>query len=280
MWGEMKSYLELLEHILDHGTDAMDRTGTGTRSVFGSQLRFNLASGFPAITTKRLYFRGVVGELLWFLAGDTNVKYLQDNKIHIWDEWANQNGDLGPVYGAMWRAWPCHDRGGVDQLSNVVEQIKQNPNSRRLVVSSWNPALLPDTALSTEKNIAQGKQALPPCHVLFQFYVAQGRLSCQLYQRSCDVFLGLPFNLASYALLVHIIAAEVGLEVGDFIWTGGDVHLYSNHLDQAREQLTRAPRALPVLDFVKKPSIYDYEIEDFSLKGYAPHPTIKAEISV
>lgn len=276
----MRVYLDLMRDILDHGVASDDRTGTGTVSVFGRQIRFDLAEGFPAVTTKRLYFRGVVGELIWFLRGETNIGYLNENRIHIWDEWATEDGELGPVYGKMWRAWPLESGEALDQLSDVVAEIKSNPSSRRLIVSAWNPALLPDPKQTPQANAAMGLQALPPCHTLFQFYVRDSKLSCQLYQRSCDVFLGLPFNIASYALLTHIIAAEAGLGVGDFVWTGGDVHLYSNHLDQVHVQLDRQPRPLPKLVFDKKPSIYNYEIEDFSLDSYDPHPAIKADISV
>lgn len=277
----MQAYHDLMTDILENGYDSDDRTGTGTLSVFGRQVRFDLTQGFPAITTKKLYFRGVVGELLWFLAGDTNIKYLNDNRIHIWDEWATEEGELGPVYGRMWRAWPKESDGeALDQITQVIHDIKNTPSSRRLIVSAWNPALLPDVSKSPHDNAAEGLQALPPCHTLFQFYVRGNKLSCQLYQRSCDVFLGLPFNIASYALLTHMIAAEAGLGVGDFVWSGGDVHIYKNHVDQVREQLSRAHRPNPKLVFTPRSSIFDYEIEDFKLEGYDPHPAIKAEISV
>ena len=264
----MKSYLDLMRHVLEHGTDKTDRTGTGTRSVFGYQMRFDLADGFPVLTTKKLHLKSIIHELLWFLAGDTNVKYLQDNGVRIWDEWADENGDLGPVYGAQWRSWPAPDGRHIDQIANVVEMIKKNPDSRRLIVSAWNPALVDD-------------MALPPCHALFQFYVADGRLSCQLYQRSADIFLGVPFNIASYALLTLMVAQVCGLQPGEFVHTLGDAHLYRNHLEQARLQLSRAPRALPTMRI--NPEVRDlfaFRFEDFTLEGYDPHPHIKAEVAV
>ncbi len=264
----MKQYLDLLDRILTEGIRKEDRTGTGTISVFGHQMRFNLDDGFPLLTTKKLHLKSIIYELLWFLRGDTNIKYLHDHKVSIWDEWADENGDLGPVYGHQWRSWPDYDGGTIDQIQQVVDQLKNNPNSRRMIVSAWNVA---------EVN----KMALPPCHSLFQFYVADGRLSLQLYQRSADTFLGVPFNIASYALLLMMMAQVTGLKAGDFVHTTGDTHLYLNHLDQARLQLTREPRQLPVMRInpdVK--SIFDFQYEDFLLEDYDPHPHIKAEVSV
>ncbi|EKE68285.1 thymidylate synthase [Gallaecimonas xiamenensis] len=264
----MKAYLDLMQHLLDNGAEKSDRTGTGTLSVFGHQMRFNLQEGFPLVTTKKCHLRSIIHELLWFLNGDTNIGYLKDNGVSIWDEWADEEGNLGPVYGAQWRSWPSADGRHIDQLSQVLEQLKSNPDSRRIIVSAWNVGEL-------------DKMALAPCHALFQFYVANGKLSCQLYQRSCDVFLGLPFNIASYALLTHMVAQQVGLEVGDFVWTGGDTHLYSNHLEQARLQLSREPRPLPTLKIVRKPeSLFDYRFEDFVIEGYDPHPHIKAPVAI
>ncbi|MEQ8926675.1 MAG: thymidylate synthase [Fulvivirga sp.] len=264
----MKQYLELMRDILDNGVQKGDRTGTGTKSVFGRQLRFDLSEGFPLVTTKKLHIRSIVYELLWFLNGDTNIKYLKDNGVSIWDEWADENGDLGPVYGHQWRSWPTPQNGTVDQITNVLNSIKNNPNSRRHIVSAWNPAEVDN-------------MALPPCHALFQFYVADGKLSCQLYQRSADYFLGVPFNIASYALLVHMFAQQCDLEPGEFVWTGGDVHLYSNHIEQAELQLTRAPFPLPRLNIKRKPeSLFDYQYEDFEIVNYQAHPTIKAPIAV
>jgi thymidylate synthase len=264
----MRQYLELLQHILDHGVDKSDRTGTGTRSVFGYQMRFDLAQGFPLTTTKKLHLRSIIHELLWFLAGDTNVKYLRDNKVTIWDEWADEHGELGPVYGKQWRSWETRDGRVIDQISEVVERIRKDPDSRRLIVNAWNVGDLP-------------KMALSPCHALFQFYVANGRLSCQLYQRSADVFLGVPFNIASYALLTHMIAQVCGLQPGEFVHTFGDAHLYSNHLDQAREQLRRQPKALPKLWL--RPdvaSVFDFRFEDIRIDDYVADAVIKAPISV
>lgn len=264
----MQQYLDLLQNILDKGTRKPDRTGTGIQSVFGRQLRFDLADGFPALTTKKLHLRSIIHELLWFLDGDTNIRYLKENGVRIWDEWADENGDLGPVYGSQWRSWPGPDGKHYDQISSVIDQIREDPNSRRHIVSAWNVAEL-------------DRMKLPPCHVLFQFYVADGRLSCQLYQRSADVFLGVPFNIASYALLNMMVAQVCGLEPGEFIHTFGDAHLYLNHLDQARLQLTREPRNLPSMRInpdVK--SIFDFKFEDFELAGYDPHPHIKATVSV
>jgi thymidylate synthase len=264
----MRTYLELLQHILDHGTDKADRTGTGTRSVFGAQLRFDLREGFPLVTTKKLHLRSIVHELLWFLKGETNVAYLKDNNVSIWDEWADEAGELGPVYGKQWRRWAGTDGVEIDQIAQVVEQIKRNPDSRRLIVSAWNVADLP-------------QMALMPCHALFQFYVADGRLSCQLYQRSADVFLGVPFNIASYALLTHMVAQVCDLGVGDFVHTFGDVHLYSNHFEQAREQLSREPRPLPrlVLDSDVR-DLFAFRYDDIAIEGYDPHPAIKAPVAV
>lgn len=261
-------YETLLEHCYKTGVDKSDRTGVGTRSVFGYQMRFNLAEGFPLVTTKKLHIRSIVHELLWFLSGSSNIKYLHDNGVSIWDEWADENGDLGPVYGVQWRSWPAPDGRKIDQISNLIEGIKKNPDSRRHLVVAWNPA---------EVN----KMALPPCHCLFQFYVANGKLSCQLYQRSCDIFLGVPFNIASYSLLTHMVAQQCDLEVGDFVWTGGDCHIYKNHFEQVELQLSRTPRAYPKLVISRKPSsIFDYKFEDFVIEGYDPWPHIKAPIAV
>lgn len=264
----LRQYLQLLEDILENGVEKEDRTGVGTLSVFGRQLRFNLQDGFPLVTTKKLHIRSIIYELLWFLKGDTNVRYLQENGVTIWDEWADENGDLGPIYGAQWRSWKGADGKTIDQIAWVVEEIKRNPNSRRLLVSAWNVAELDE-------------MKLPPCHYAFQFYVANGRLSCMWQQRSVDTFLGLPFNIASYALLTHMIAQQCDLDVGELIFTGGDVHLYKNHLEQAKLQLTREPRPLPKLVIKRKPpSIFDYEYDDFEIVGYNPHPAIKAPVAV
>lgn len=261
-------YETFLRYVYENGVDKSDRTGTGTRSVFGYQMRFNLSEGFPLVTTKKLHIRSIVHELLWFLMGDSNIKYLHENGVTIWDEWADENGDLGPVYGVQWRSWPGRNGETIDQISNLIDQIKTNPDSRRLIVSAWNPADIPN-------------MALPPCHLLFQFYVAQGKLSCQLYQRSCDIFLGVPFNIASYSLLTHMVAQQCGLEVGDFVWTGGDCHIYNNHFEQAELQLSREPRSYPKLVIHRKPeSIFDYKFEDFEIVGYDPHPHIKAPVAV
>lgn len=261
-------YETLLEHVYKTGVDKNDRTGVGTRSVFGYQMRFNLAEGFPLVTTKKLHIRSIVHELLWFLSGLSNIKYLHDNGVSIWDEWADENGDLGPVYGVQWRSWPAADGRKIDQITNLVEGIKRNPDSRRHLVVAWNPAEV-------------DKMALPPCHCLFQFYVANGKLSCQLYQRSCDIFLGVPFNIASYSLLTHMIAQQCDLDVGDFVWTGGDCHIYKNHFEQVELQLSRTPRAYPKLVICRKPaSIFDYKFEDFVIEGYDPWPHIKAPIAV
>lgn len=277
----MKQYLDLMQHVLDTGTTKSDRTGTGTISVFGYQMRFNLADGFPLVTTKKCHLRSIIHELLWFIAGDTNIKYLNDNGVKIWDDWATETGELGPVYGAQWRSWPTADGGSIDQLAELIEQIKNNPDSRRLIISAWNPAVLPDAGVKPHENAANGKQALPPCHTLFQFYVADGKLSCQLYQRSADIFLGVPFNIASYALFTMMIAQVCELELGDFVHTLGDAHLYLNHLEQTKLQLSREPKSLPKMKInpsVK--SIFDFKFDDFELVDYDPHPHIKAPISV
>lgn len=277
----MKQYQDLLRHVLNTGTDKSDRTGTGTRSIFGYQMRFDLEKGFPLLTTKKIHLKSVIHELLWFLNGDTNVSYLQEHGVRIWNEWATDDGDLGPIYGKQWRTWLAPNGETIDQISQVIRMIKEKPNSRRLIVSAWNPADLPDESLSPQENVKRGKMALAPCHAFFQFYVANGKLSCLLYQRSCDVFLGLPFNIASYSLLNHMIAQQCGLGVGEFIWTGGDVHIYKNHFEQVELQLTREPRPLPKLVIKRKPdSIFDYVYEDFEVVNYDPHPAIKAPISV
>jgi len=277
----MRAYLDLLQLLLDEGTAKGDRTGTGTLSRFGHQMRFDLNAGFPLVTTKKVHLKSVIHELLWFMQGDTNTQYLRDNGVSIWDEWATEDGDLGPLYGAQWRSWPTPDGGSIDQLTEVVESIKVRPNSRRLLISAWNPSLLPDETQSPQDNVRAGRMALAPCHTLFQFYVADNQLSCQLYQRSADVFLGVPFNIASYALLTHLAADQCGLGVGDFIWTGGDVHLYQNHVEQAREQLSREPRPLPTLTLARTPdSILDYRESDIVIDGYDPHPHIKAPVAI
>ena len=264
----MRQYLDLLSHVLENGTDRGDRTGTGTRSVFGHQMRFDLSEGFPLLTTKKLHIRSILYELLWFLQGASNVRWLQERGVSIWDEWADENGDLGPVYGVQWRSWPDGQGGAIDQIEKLVDGIRNNPNSRRHIVSAWNPAEIDE-------------MALPPCHVLFQFYVADGKLSCQLYQRSADIFLGVPFNIASYAFLTHMVAHVTGLEPGDFVHTFGDTHLYHNHFEQARLQLTRTPKTLPKLMIKREvPSIFDFEFEDFEIVGYEADPSIKAPIAV
>jgi thymidylate synthase len=264
----MRQYLDFMRHVYEHGTPKTDRTGTGTRSVFGYQMRFNLADGFPLLTTKKLHTRSIFHELLWFLAGSTNVRYLKENGVSIWDEWARPDGELGPIYGYQWRSWPTANGESIDQIAQVVDQIKKNPDSRRLIVSAWNVAHIAD-------------MALPPCHAFFQFYVADGKLSCQLYQRSADIFLGVPFNIASYALLVHLVAQQTGLDVGDFVWTGGDCHLYNNHFEQVETQLARAPSALPKLVIHRKPdSIFDYKFEDFEVVDYVFQPHIKAPVAI
>jgi len=265
---EMKPYHDLCRHILENGEEKSDRTGVGTLSVFGYQMRFNLQEGFPMVTTKKLHLKSIIYELLWFLNGDTNIKYLKDQGVSIWDEWANEQGELGPVYGYQWRSWPGRDGVKIDQISNLIEQIRSKPDSRRHMVTAWNPADI-------------DRMSLPPCHALFQFYVSKGKLSCQLYQRSCDTFLGLPFNIASYALLTHMVAQQCDLEAGDFIWTGGDVHIYKNHVDQVNLQLSREPFPLPQLKIKRKPdSIFEYQFEDFEILNYQSHPGIKAAIAV
>ena len=264
----MRQYLDLMRHVCDNGTVKSDRTGTGTVSVFGHQMRFDLNEGFPLVTTKKLHLRSIIHELLWFLMGDSNIRYLKENGVSIWDDWADENGDLGPVYGVQWRNWPTPDGRSVDQISQIMEQIRKTPDSRRIMLSAWNVAEIEN-------------MVLPPCHCLFQFYVADGKLSCQLYQRSCDIFLGVPFNIASYALLTHMLAQQADLAVGDFVWTGGDCHLYSNHLEQAKLQLDREPLSLPRLAINRRPdSIFDYQFEDFEILDYESHPHIKAAIAV
>ena len=264
----MRQYLDMMQHVLDNGARKEDRTGTGTLSVFGYQMRFDLQQGFPLVTTKKLHLRSIIHELLWFLNGDTNIAYLKENGVRIWDEWADENGDLGPVYGKQWRSWPTPDGGSIDQLEQVLQTLRDNPDSRRIIVSAWNVAELE-------------QMALMPCHAFFQFYVAEGRLSCQLYQRSADIFLGVPFNIASYALLTHIVAQQAGLAVGDFIWTGGDCHLYLNHLEQARTQLARDPFPLPTLNILSRPdTISEYRFDDFEIEGYQCHEHIKAPVAV
>ena len=277
----MKQYLDLLQHIIDHGVQKGDRTGTGTLSVFGYQMRFDLQQGFPLVTTKKLHIRSIIHELLWFLSGDTNIQYLKDNQVRIWDEWATESGDLGPLYGKQWVAWQSPNGEVINQIQQVIDTLKINPNSRRMIVTAWNPADLPDESISPQENVENGKMALATCHAFFQFYVANGRLSCQLYQRSADTFLGVPFNIASYALLVHMIAQQTGYDVGEFVWTGGDVHLYNNTIEQAKLQLTREPLPLPGLVIKRKPdSIFDYQFDDFEIINYQSHPHIKAQVSV
>ena len=274
----MKQYHKLLNHILEKGIQKGDRTGTGTISTFGYQMRFDLSEGFPLLTTKKLHLKSIIHELLWFIKGETNIKYLKDNNVKIWDSWADENGDLGPVYGHQWRNW---NSDGVDQINELINQIKSNPNSRRMIVSAWNPSVLPDTSKTFSENVSNGKAALPPCHAFFQFYVIDNKLSCQLYQRSADTFLGVPFNIASYALFTMMVAQVTNLEPGDFIHTFGDVHLYNNHLEQAKEQLSRDFRSLPTM--IINPSvknINNFKFEDFELQNYDPHPHIKAAVSI
>ncbi|MFN7571866.1 MAG: thymidylate synthase [Betaproteobacteria bacterium] len=264
----MRQYEDFMRHVAERGTVKRDRTGTGTRSVFGYQMRFDLREGFPLVTTKKLHIRSIVHELLWFLRGESNIRYLHENNVTIWDEWADADGELGPVYGVQWRSWPTRDGGSIDQIAQVVAEIKRNPDSRRLIVSAWNVGDIP-------------QMALPPCHLLFQFYVAEGRLSCQLYQRSCDIFLGVPFNIASYSLLTYMVAQQCDLAVGDFVWVGGDCHIYDNHVEQVQTQLAREPRPYPQLQIKRRPgSIFDYRFEDFEIVGYDPHPAIKAPVAV
>ncbi|MBT8101610.1 MAG: thymidylate synthase [Gammaproteobacteria bacterium] len=264
----MQQYLDMMRLVRETGTKKEDRTGTGTLSVFGHQMRFDLGKGFPLVTTKKLHLRSIIHELLWFLSGDSNIRYLKENGVSIWDDWADESGDLGPVYGVQWRAWPTPDGGTIDQVAQIMQQLRETPDSRRIILSAWNVAEIDN-------------MALPPCHCLFQFYVADGKLSCQLYQRSCDIFLGVPFNIASYALLTHMLAQQADLGVGDFVWTGGDCHLYSNHLEQADEQLTREPLPLPRLAITRRPeTIFDYRYEDFEILNYEAHPHIKAAVAV
>jgi thymidylate synthase len=274
----MKQYLDLVQHVLENGHQKGDRTGTGTKSVFGYQMRFDLADGFPMVTTKKLHLKSIIHELLWFLKGDTNIKYLKDNGVKIWDAWADENGDLGPVYGHQWRNWNSEE---IDQIADLIKELKTNPNSRRMLVSAWNPSVLPDTSKSFAENVANNKAALPPCHAFFQFYVADGKLSCQLYQRSADIFLGVPFNIASYALLTMMIAQVCDLQVGEFIHTFGDAHIYNNHFEQLELQLSRKPKALPkmILNPAIK-NIFEFTYEDFTLENYEPHDAIKGSVAV
>jgi len=277
----LKTYLDLLQRILDHGSHKEDRTGTGTISLFGHQMRFDLQAGFPAVTTKKLHFKSIIHELLWFLSGDTNIRYLNENGVRIWDDWATEDGELGPVYGAQWRNWIAADGRRIDQITRLLEDLKNKPHSRRHIVSAWNPALLPDESRSPSENAGMGLQALPPCHTMFQFHVADGRLSCQLYQRSADVFLGVPFNIASYSLLTMMIAQVAGLQPGDFVHTFGDVHIYLNHLDQVQTQLGREPYPLPEMKInPDRNDLFDFRYEDFELLGYQCHPAIRAPIAV
>tara|TARA_B100000927_G_scaffold17667_1_gene13628 strand:+ start:146 stop:970 length:825 start_codon:yes stop_codon:yes gene_type:complete len=274
----MKQYLDLVKHVLEKGELKADRTGTGTKSVFGYQMRFDLSEGFPMVTTKKLHLKSIIYELLWFLKGDTNIKYLKENGVNIWNAWADSNGDLGPVYGFQWRNW---NNDGIDQISNLINDLKNNPSSRRHLISAWNPSVLPDTSKSFETNVANGKAALPPCHAFFQFHVINGKLSCQLYQRSADIFLGVPFNIASYSLLTLMIAQVCNLEAGDFIHTFGDAHIYSNHFEQMKLQLAREPRNLPTIKINSEVNnIFDFKFEDFTLENYDPHPHIKGKVAV
>jgi len=274
----MKQYLDLIQHVIDHGITKEDRTGTGTKSVFGYQMRFDLNEGFPMVTTKKLHLKSIIHELLWFLKGDTNIAYLKENGVKIWDAWANENGDLGPVYGYQWRNW---NGDGIDQIKEVVETIKHNPDSRRMIVSAWNPSVLPDTSVSFSENVANNKAALPPCHAFFQFYVSEGKLSCQLYQRSADIFLGVPFNIASYALFTMMLAQVTGLQYGDFIHTFGDAHIYSNHMEQIDLQLSRDPKPLPKMIINPEiKNIFEFSFKDFNLVDYEHHPHIRGKVSV
>ena len=277
----MKQYLDLLQDVLDNGVEKGDRTGTGTRSVFARQYRHDLADGFPLLTTKRLHFRSIANELIWFLNGDTNTRWLKENGVSIWDEWATEEGDLGPIYGAQWTAWPTRDGGTINQIDYVVNCLKNNPDSRRILFHGWNVEYLPDESISPQENVKAGRMALPPCHLLYQFYVANGRLSAQLMIRSSDTFLGLPYNTASLALLVHMLAQQCDLKPGEIVISTGDTHIYSNHMAQVREQLSRAPRQLPTLEILRRPdSIYDYRFEDFEIQGYDAHPHISAPVAV
>ena len=277
----MKQYLDLLQDVLDNGVEKADRTGTGTRSVFARQYRHDLADGFPLLTTKRLHFKSIANELIWFLNGDTNTRWLKENGVSIWDEWATEEGDLGPIYGAQWTAWPTRDGGIINQIDYVVNCLKNNPDSRRILFHGWNVEYLPDESISPQENVKAGRMALPPCHLLYQFYVATGRLSAQLMSRSSDTFLGLPYNTASLALLVHMLAQQCDLKPGEIVISTGDTHIYSNHMAQVREQLSRAPRQLPTLEILRRPdSIYDYRFEDFEIQGYDAHPHISAPVAV
>tara|TARA_B100001175_G_C19507696_1_gene641853 strand:- start:1303 stop:2127 length:825 start_codon:yes stop_codon:yes gene_type:complete len=274
----MKQYLDLVKHVMQSGNEKSDRTGTGTKSVFGYQMRFDLSEGFPMLTTKKLHLKSIVYELLWFLKGDTNTKFLKENGVKIWDEWANSSGDLGPVYGHQWRNW---NDNGIDQIVDVIENLKTNPDSRRMIVTAWNPSVLPDTKISFEENVKNGKAALPPCHAFFQFYVHDNKLSCQLYQRSADIFLGVPFNIASYALLTEMIAHVCNYKTGEFVHTFGDAHIYNNHIEQLELQTSRKPRNLPVLKIKRKvENIFDFKFEDFEILNYNPHPHIKGKVAV
>jgi thymidylate synthase len=277
----VKAYLDLMQHVRDNGIEKSDRTGTGTKSIFGYQMRFDLAKGFPLVTTKKCHLKSIIHELLWFIKGESNIAYLSENGVKIWDAWATEEGELGPVYGVQWRNWPSANGETIDQLAQLIHDLKTNPDSRRHIITAWNPALLPDTSISPSENAEQGKQALPPCHTLFQFYVLNGKLSCQLYQRSADIFLGVPFNIASYALFTMMIAQVCDLELGDFVHTFGDAHLYSNHMEQVNEQLSRSPLALPTMKINPEiKSIFDFTFEDFELINYQSHAHIKAPISV
>ena len=274
----MKQYHDLIKHVLENGTEKHDRTGTGTKSVFGYQMRFDLSEGFPMVTTKKLHLKSIIYELLWFLNGDTNIQYLQENGVRIWNEWADENGNLGPVYGHQWRNWNSEE---IDQISEVIETLKNNPDSRRMLVSAWNPSVMPNTSVSFSENVSNGKAALPPCHAFFQFYVADGKLSCQLYQRSADIFLGVPFNIASYALLTMMMAQVCGYEAGDFVHTFGDAHIYSNHMDQVELQLSRDPRPLPTMKINSEvKDIFGFKFDDFTLENYNPHPHIKGAVAI